>query len=75
MTRSDGIIDHGVYPSSNRQKRLDDAALGNGAVAALAHDTVEFTSQGGEVRNLSVDLREMFTSNNVNGFARALPLI
>ena len=44
-------------------------------MAALANDTVEFTAQSGETRNLAVDFCEMFTSNGVDGFARAAPLI
>jgi hypothetical protein len=64
-----------VHDRQIRRKRLDDAAFGDGAMAALADDTVELTSQGGEVCNLSVDFREVFTSNDINGFARAAPLI
>jgi hypothetical protein len=61
-----------VHDRQIRRKRLDDAAFGNGAVAALADDTVELSSQGGKVRNLSVDFREVFPSNDI---ARATPLI
>jgi hypothetical protein len=58
-----------------RRKRLDDAALGNGAVAALADYTVEFTPQRREIGDLAVHFREVFTSNGINGLARAAALI
>ena len=58
-----------------RRKRLDDAALGNGAVAALADYTVEVAAQRREIGDLAVHFREVFTSNGINGLARAAALI
>ena len=58
-----------------RRKRVDDAALSDGPVAALADDVIEFAAQGGEIRNLSVHFREVLASNGIDSFARAVPLI
>jgi hypothetical protein len=40
-------------------------------VAALADYTVEFTPQRREIGDLAVHFREVFTSNGINGLARA----
>ena len=60
---------HRVHNHQNWRKRLDDAAFGDGAVAALADDTVELTAQGGEISNLAFDFREVLASNYIHGFA------
>lgn len=52
-----------------RRKRLDDAAFGDGSVAALADDTVEFTVQRGETSNLAIDFGEVLASNGIYGLA------
>ena len=64
-----------MHARQNRRKRLDDAAFGDGAVAALVDNTVEFTAQAGETCELAVHFREVLASNGINGFARAPPPI
>jgi hypothetical protein len=54
---------------TRRHEGLDDAALGNGAVAALADDHFQLAAQGRQIGKFAFDLAEMRTRDRIHSVA------